>query len=417
MKIFIISQFFYPETGAAANRVYELGKSFVKNGHDFSVLTTFPNYPKGELFAGYKKSTFFCENIDGMKVFRVPSFISKYSSSFSRARIYISFAINALRNINNTAKADIIIGTSGPVFVLIAAYYFSKTWHVPFVVEVRDLQFKALKATGWVGGLLIQKIVAFLELYFLKKADLIVPVTYSYEAEIKKFLTSHETRFAVIENGMDFSRLPVSEVSGKVRALSDTLRNRKSQGITVLSYFGVLGLSQKIEELCKAFVKKRRDGLLLLIVGNGTEEISIRDIAETDEDIMYHESISEDELSVLYSLSDFNIVKIIDHPDFAATIPSKLYRIIGSRSIPIFIGPEGEAATLVRSINEKLSFRDHEIEEMFSLITSMPMEVKSYLKQKCYNLAQSKYNRNIQAQRYVHALSECLEKRKTLNEY
>ena len=49
MKILVITQYFYPETF----RVNSLCIELVKRGHEVTVLTGFPQYPKGKIYKGY----------------------------------------------------------------------------------------------------------------------------------------------------------------------------------------------------------------------------------------------------------------------------------------------------------------------------------------------------------------------------
>ena len=71
MHILFVTQYFLPEMGASAIRLSYQGKSFLERGHQVTVLTTFPNYPEGKIFKGYRvreswKSTWmayaFCES-------------------------------------------------------------------------------------------------------------------------------------------------------------------------------------------------------------------------------------------------------------------------------------------------------------------------------------------------------------------
>ncbi len=52
MKILIISQRYYPESF----RVTNISEELARRGHDVTVLTGLPNYPKGYIFPEYKKS-------------------------------------------------------------------------------------------------------------------------------------------------------------------------------------------------------------------------------------------------------------------------------------------------------------------------------------------------------------------------
>ena len=56
MHIFIITQYYPPETGAAASRWGDYTDELIKLGHNITVLCQSPNYPKGTYFPGYKLS-------------------------------------------------------------------------------------------------------------------------------------------------------------------------------------------------------------------------------------------------------------------------------------------------------------------------------------------------------------------------
>ena len=49
MKILVICQYYYPEQF----RINDICETLVKEGHDITVITGLPNYPKGKLFDGY----------------------------------------------------------------------------------------------------------------------------------------------------------------------------------------------------------------------------------------------------------------------------------------------------------------------------------------------------------------------------
>ena len=66
MKILIVSQYYYPEQF----QINEIAPELVNRGHDVTVLTGLPNYPRGEIYEGYEKGRRE-ETIDGVHVIRV----------------------------------------------------------------------------------------------------------------------------------------------------------------------------------------------------------------------------------------------------------------------------------------------------------------------------------------------------------
>ena len=54
MKLLILTQYYPPEIGAPQNRLHELAIRLKKKGVQVEVLTALPNYPKMEVFEGYR---------------------------------------------------------------------------------------------------------------------------------------------------------------------------------------------------------------------------------------------------------------------------------------------------------------------------------------------------------------------------
>jgi hypothetical protein len=57
MKITIRSNYLFPETGAAANRMTQIGK-VLDSHHEVTVLAPLPNYPAGSIFKEYTEKFF-----------------------------------------------------------------------------------------------------------------------------------------------------------------------------------------------------------------------------------------------------------------------------------------------------------------------------------------------------------------------
>ena len=59
MHVFIITQYFPPETGAACSRWGDFSKILVDQNHKVTVLCQSPHYPYENYYPGYKNS--FCQ--------------------------------------------------------------------------------------------------------------------------------------------------------------------------------------------------------------------------------------------------------------------------------------------------------------------------------------------------------------------
>ena len=146
MKILLVSQYFYPENF----KINDLVFSLKERGHEVTVLTGKPNYPKGSFFDGYSWSSPDFENINGIPVFRSNLFSRGNGSAILLFLNYLSFAILAslkLKKIKGSFDVIFVYQTS-PVTVGIPAYFAKLLFKVPIYFWVQDLWPESLTAAG-----------------------------------------------------------------------------------------------------------------------------------------------------------------------------------------------------------------------------------------------------------------------------
>ena len=66
MKVLIVTQYFWPEN----LKGNDIAKELVKKGHQVTVLTAKPNYPKGDFFEGYSFFGKRTEFWNGVEIFQ-----------------------------------------------------------------------------------------------------------------------------------------------------------------------------------------------------------------------------------------------------------------------------------------------------------------------------------------------------------
>jgi len=76
MHILFLTDNFPPEVNAPASRTFEHCREWVKAGHQVTVVTCAPNFPTGRVFEGYKNKLYQSEEMAGIKVIRVWSYIT-----------------------------------------------------------------------------------------------------------------------------------------------------------------------------------------------------------------------------------------------------------------------------------------------------------------------------------------------------
>ena len=139
MKVLFICQFFPPETGAGPTRISEFAYNLVKAGHKVKVATSFPNYPHGIIFEGYRGNFFQREVLKGVIVERCLNYTSPKMNFIRRMMGEISFEIISTIRAMMSERYDIVFVSSPPFFSGIVGYLISKIKNSCFIFDIRDL--------------------------------------------------------------------------------------------------------------------------------------------------------------------------------------------------------------------------------------------------------------------------------------
>jgi glycosyltransferase involved in cell wall biosynthesis len=353
LKILYVTEFFYPERVAGAYRAYYLSKEWAKMGHQVTVLTTFPNFPNGKRFKEYKKYFYKHEILmPNLEVIRIPIVERPNTSVLNRMTMYLSFFVSGFIfglirfNYLNKRKYDIVLGTSGPLFTPLLALFLRSILRSKLVIEYRDLgyiQARALEMSKiGLSYLLFKKI----EIDPSRKADSVVVLTESFAKSLinDKF---HSEKVFVITNGASLE-------SNFVIANSQLLEGIFPKPSFVIGYIGTLGLSQDLLNIVKSIKIIEEKGnidipVYLFLLGEGAEKSHIKEIVKelNIKKVILFDSVPKEELNAYYELCDICLVSLKDEENFEGTIPSKIFDILAHKKPILFLGPKGEAATLI----------------------------------------------------------------------
>ena len=399
MKIIYFTQFFKPENIAPAFRAYDNAINWKNMGHEVTIFTGYPNYPVGKIFDGYNAKLYSEEKIDGIRVIR-SKLVARPNTSIVRRLVnmfsYFFFGlINVLFNRKIGKDYDVVLGTSGLIFNALLAWIYAKMHRKRFVFEIRDITYRQLIATGKSEKSMGVKVMRGLELFLCKKAKRVVVVTEGFKKELAMAGIDPD-KIVVLTNG-------VNEVS--------LHEHRFDQGV-VFSYMGTLGLSQDIPGSIDYIgeLKKHCDNIKYLIIGEGATKGQI--VSRVNDDrldyVKVMNGMSMDELEKYYDETNMSVVTLKKSDDFKYTIPSKIFQCMG-RGIPVlFIGPEGEAADIIRKNNAGIALTKDTRDDVRELVSFFSQD--DYKEKLCkmgengYNVAKEKYTRKKIAERYIDVL-------------
>src|SRR2546423_9707072 len=116
MNILYLSQYFPPEMGAPAARVYELSREWVRLGHRVTVLTGMPNHPTGVIPPGYRGRARIEEAADGFRIVRTWLYATPNEGVAKKSLGHLSFmASSVLLASRSVGPADVVV-VSSPTF-------------------------------------------------------------------------------------------------------------------------------------------------------------------------------------------------------------------------------------------------------------------------------------------------------------
>jgi glycosyltransferase involved in cell wall biosynthesis len=174
LRVLFLTQLFDPENSIKG---LEFAKRLRALGHEIEVVTTFPSYPGGKLYAGVRQRIKQVDVVDGIRVVRLPTYISHGTSAVRRLLSYASFgAVASLYGLLSARRVDVIYAYYPPVIVGLAAMLIGTFRRVPFVYDVQDLWPEALVATGYMeaGGPIVRWVEWLCGLVYRKASRVVV---------------------------------------------------------------------------------------------------------------------------------------------------------------------------------------------------------------------------------------------------
>jgi colanic acid biosynthesis glycosyl transferase WcaI len=341
LRILFVSQLFDPENAIK-------GLSFAQRlqslGHEVEVVTTFPSYPGGRIFAGYKQRWRLVENMGGVRVVRVPSFISHGHSSFKRLLSYMSFAASAgAYCLFSARKPDVVYAYYPPVMVGFMAMVLGWIRRVPYVYDVQDLWPEALVGTGHLRpeGRLFKWIEHACGLVYSRAARVAVLSQGYRKILIAKGLPAEKV--VCVYNWCDESRMQVVDGQPEIwGSVPGTFR---------VLYAGNLGSAQALSHVIDAATLLQKSGdqhIQIVLLGGGVQRDELCAKAQGLNNVTFFPPVQVNEVGAYLQAADVLLVHLADDPVFDITIPQKTqaYLLAGK---PILMAVRGEAAELVAS--------------------------------------------------------------------
>jgi glycosyltransferase involved in cell wall biosynthesis len=404
MKILFITDNFPPEVNAPATRTYEHVKEWIKDKDvEVTIITCFPNFPHGNVYDGYKNKLYQKENIDGIEVIRVWSYITSNSGFIKRVLDYVSFGMMAFF-VGLFTKHDIIIATSPQFFTTWAAWGISKIKRKPWIFELRDLWPESIKTVGAMKQGKVIEILEKIELGLYKSSNRVVAVTDAFKNNlINRGIDAN--KIEVITNGSNMELFKHREKN------EELLKNLKLQNKFIVGYIGTHGMAHSLDFIVKSIVKIKDSNIHFLFIGDGAKKSTIVQIANDLKlkNITFLDPIKKEEVPKYLSICDVSLAPLKKDDNFKTVIPSKIFEASAMQK-PTLLGVEGQAQEIIEKYNAGICFEpenEKDFLEKLNLLKDECVYVKCQLG--CEVLAKE-YDRKILANKMLNIIKKVGEK-------
>ena len=378
-EILIISNYYPPEKGAAANRIEQLALKLHQNDYKVSVICPLGNYPKGELFPEYKGKFSVTENRDNITVKRLWIYPSVSKNLIVRIISVLSFSLSLFFYLLFKKTPQKVVVQSPPLLLSFISVFVLSLKNKKIILNISDLwplaaiELKALKESSF-----SYKFSLFLERFIYKKATIIIGQSNEIIAHVTSIFPNKKCYL--------YRNFP----DHKVENLD--LITEESQPIKIF-YAGLLGIAQGVYEMCKKIDLKGLN-IELHLFGDGAEKNQIEALisSEKGKNIFFHGMMERNDLH--RKLKSFDIAIVPLKVRIYGSVPSKIFEY-GSLGFPIlyFGGGEGETIVEENNMGWVASVEDYnDLNEKLKTISKLTKSELDSMKKRIFEDAKEVFN-------------------------
>ncbi len=406
MKINLICHYYPPEIGAPQARLSEMTREWVKQGHEVTVLTGFPNHPTGIIPPEYRGKIFMEEVVDDVRIWRHWLYATPNEGFFKKTFAHLSFMASLiLLSLFRGERPDVLIVSSPNFFSVISAFIISRLRRVPYIFEVRDLWPGIFIELGVLRNRYLIKMLEAVELFLYHKAALVVPVTNGFAKDmIRRGIA--DDKIEVITNGVDLDRYKAGQ--GNTNQLRAELGIPEDKFIVL--YIGAHGSSHGLQKVLDAAgsIQAERD-IHFLFVGEGAAKKALVNSAKSRHllNVTFLPGQPREKAVSFYHLSDVCLVPLRDVAGFSTFIPSKMFEIMACAK-PIIASLRGESADILMKSGAALVVPPENPEELVRAIKILKGDSRkrSQMGQSGCAFVKKNYDRKMLARRYLDLIEK-----------
>lgn len=338
MKILLVSQYFYPENF----KINDLVFSLKERGHEVTVLTGKPNYPKGSFFDGYSWNSSDFETINGIGIFRANLFSRAKGGAIRLFLNYFSFALLAslkLKKIKGSFDIIFVYQTS-PVTVGIPAIFAKRLFKAPIYFWVQDLWPESLKAAGGVKNIFVLNFFNSLTKWLYKNSHKVLIQSNGFREYLLNQGVFNDKIIYYPNSTEDFYK-PLVDIKEYEEFFQNDFFN--------IVFAGNIGEAQSFKTIIEAINYIKELPVKVIVLGDGRyKETALRLIKEKglESHFNFIGSFPPLEMPKFFSHADALLVSLKKNKIFSLTIPTKIQSYLACGK-PVIASIDGIGAKII----------------------------------------------------------------------
>lgn len=350
MKTLVVSCVYPPEPVTSAVTSESLALMLSGEGHEVTVLASFPNRPQGSIYPGYMRCLWAAErSTGGFKIIRCFATFSKRSGIVSRFVENFSFGITSGLAVLFVRRPDIIYANTWPLFAAGILVFVAWLRRIPVVMSVQDLYPESLVKQERVGG--NSAVVRF-----MTRTDRAIA------AHASALLLPAQTFVQVYR---DSRRIPADRIHWMPNWINPSMLEcastredcRRDLGISagsfVYVYSGNIGAAAGLGRFIAEIAARAAGREIFLIAGSGSKLAACEEAARNCSagKVVFHTCYPQSETSKVLKAADVLLLPTYGEQAFAS-LPSKLiWYMLAARPILAIASPESELGRVIRTVN------------------------------------------------------------------
>jgi len=337
MHILIIHQAFASLSEPGGTRHHEFARLLAARGHQVTVIASPVSYITGALTPTPLPQG----EGQGVRVIRASVYSAHHKSFVHRVFAFISFMVSSFWLGLNVKNADLVWGTSPPIFQGVTAWALARLKGAKFLFEVRDLWPQFAIAVGVLTNPILIRASEWLERFLYRHADRVMVNSPGFREHVE---ARGAKRVDLVPNGADPSMFDPAD-EGKPFRQSHNL-----EGKFMALYAGAHGMSNDLGVVLEAAKMLADTDIQIVLLGDGKEKANLQAQAEEMNltNVTFAPSTPKTEVPGALAAADACIAILKPLEEYKTTYPNKVFDYMAAGR-PVVLAIDGVIREVVEA--------------------------------------------------------------------